>query len=481
MQTLFGSVDLGASSGRVIAGLVTQTSVDLIEIHRFANTPVEHGSSLYWDMDELKSEIATGLELLGEFADRKGLPVTSIGIDSWAVDYGLLDETGSLIDGVRHYRDARNALGVALVEQVISPDELYKINGLQFLQFNTIYQLVTEQLQTPDHLARATTVLLVPDLLNHWLTGVVSTELTNASTTGLLDMRTRTWNFDLIDRIGLKREIFSRLSAPGELVGQLLPIFKTNRSLSNTVVRAVPSHDTAAAVAGTPLETSTSAYLSSGTWSLLGIELGQPNHSQAAQNANFTNELGAENRIRFLKNLSGLWLLQQSMVEFARTDPTIELTALLNDAATVESSARIDVTDDEFARHGDMPAKIKTACARRGGEVPNSPAQIVRCILDSLADAYAEAVVALEKCSGILVTSIHVVGGGSQNDLLSQLTADRTGKRVSAGPVEATALGNVLSQASATGLISGGLKEQRALIRSCFTPKTFTPRKLGAK
>jgi rhamnulokinase len=481
MQKLFAAVDLGASSGRVIAGLIDQGSIEIVEIHRFANNPLESGSSLYWDFESLKSEITAGLKKLGDFADEKNMVVTSIGVDTWAVDYGLIDRAGKLIDGVRNYRDERNALGVALIEQVVSPIELYEINGLQFLPFNTIYQLAAEQLQTPNHLETARTLLLVPDLINYWLTGIALTERTNASTTGLLDVHTKAWNFDLIKRIGLKREIFSELSDPGDVVGELLPRFKTHPAFENTIVRAVPSHDTAAAVAGTPLEDAKSAYLSSGTWSLLGLELDEPNNSPAARNANFTNELGAENRVRFLKNLSGLWLLQQSMVEFTRTIPEIELVTLLSEASTVESSARIDVTDDEFATHGDMPAKIQTACARRGGPIPTTPAAIVRCIVDSLADAYADGVVALEKASGITIKSIQIVGGGSQNDLLSQLTADRTHKRVSAGPVEATALGNLLTQAGAEGLIQGGLKSQRALIRSSFTPKIFTPRNVGAK
>jgi rhamnulokinase len=481
MQKLFAAVDLGASSGRVIAGLIDQGSIEIVEIHRFANNPLESGSSLYWDFESLKSEITAGLKKLGDFADEKNMVVTSIGVDTWAVDYGLIDRAGKLIDGVRNYRDERNALGVALIEQVVSPIELYEINGLQFLPFNTIYQLAAEQLQTPNHLETARTLLLVPDLINYWLTGIALTERTNASTTGLLDVHTKAWNFDLIKRIGLKREIFSELSDPGDVVGELLPRFKTHPAFEDTIVRAVPSHDTAAAVAGTPLEDAKSAYLSSGTWSLLGLELDEPNNSPAARNANFTNELCAENRVRFLKNLSGLWLLQQSMVEFTRTIPEIELVTLLSEASTVESSARIDVTDDEFATHGDMPAKIQTACARRGGPIPTTPAAIVRCIVDSLADAYADGVVALEKASGITIKSIQIVGGGSQNDLLSQLTADRTHKRVSAGPVEATALGNLLTQAGAEGLIQGGLKSQRALIRSSFTPKIFTPRNVGAK
>jgi rhamnulokinase len=481
MQKLFAAVDLGASSGRVMAGLICNSAIELLEIHRFANNPLECGRSLYWDFDTLKSEISFGLRKLGDFAEAEDLNVTSIGIDTWAVDYGLLDASGHLIDGIRNYRDERNALGVALVEQLISPEALYQKNGLQFLPFNTLYQLAAEQTQTPEHLENAAKLLMVPDLINLWLTGVAVTERTNASTTGLLDLHTHEWNWKLIDLLGLRREIFSTLVNPGEVVGGLLPEFKTHSAFANTVVSATPSHDTAAAVAGTPLEAKTSAYLSSGTWSLLGLELDEPNNSPSARHENFTNELGAENRTRFLKNLSGLWLLQQSMLEFTRSNPKIELLTLLEEAAGIESLARIDVTDDEFSTHGDMPAKIQTACARRGGPVPNTPAEIVRCVLDSLADAYADALISLERISGVQISSLHIVGGGSQNDLLSQLTADRCGVEVWAGPVEATALGNLLSQADAHSATPKGLDSQRKLIRECFSAKLFTPRFVGAK
>lgn len=481
MQKLFAAVDLGASSGRVMSGLIGDSAIELFEIHRFENNPLERGSSLYWDFETLKSEISSGLRKLGDFAEAEGITVTSLGIDTWAVDYGLIDASGRLIDGIRHYRDERNALGVALVEQLISSAELYEENGLQFLPFNTLYQITTEQTQTPAHLERAATLLLVPDLINHWLTGVAVTERTNASTTGLLDLHTNEWNWKLIDRLGIKSELFSALVSPGEVIGGLLPEFKTHPAFANTVVTATPSHDTAAAVAGTPLAGKTSAYLSSGTWSLLGLELDEPNNSPSARHENFTNELGAGNRTRFLKNLSGLWLLQQSMAEFTRSNPTIELVPLLDEAAGIESLARIDVTDDEFSTHGDMPAKIQTACARRGGPVPNTPAEIVRCILDSLADAYADALSSLGRISGVDITALHIVGGGSQNDLLSQLTADRCGVEVWAGPVEATAIGNLLSQADAHSAITRGLDSQRKLIRECFSAKLFTPRFVGAK
>ncbi|MFM5905290.1 MAG: rhamnulokinase family protein [Micrococcales bacterium] len=481
MSKLYAAIDLGASSGRVIAGSICDASVNLFEVHRFANTPIERGKSLYWDFESLKIEVAQGLRLLGDFAQREGHSVASIGVDTWAVDYGLIDDAGNLIDGVRSYRDERNLFGVALVDQVISFEDLYRENGIQFLQFNTIYQLAAEQSQSPEALNRANKLLMVPDLLNYWLTGVAVSERTNASTTGLLSLESHGWNWSLIELLGIRAGMFPDLVSPGEVIGNLLDGFKTNSAFSETVVIATPSHDTAAAVAGTPLLGESDAYLSSGTWSLLGLELNEAITSTEARLENFTNEQGAENRVRFLKNLSGLWLLQQSMLEFEKNDPAISLQKLLQDAALVESDARIEVTDSEFATPGDMPAKIQTACARRGNAVPQSPAQIVRCILDSLADAYAKALKSLERVTGIRVKSIYIVGGGSQNDLLSQLTADSTGVKVWAGPVEATALGNILCQAGAQGFAPKNLDAQRQLIRANFSPKVFTPKLLGTK
>lgn len=475
MQKLFAAIDLGASSGRLIAGLIGVDSIELTEIHRFANVPLERGNSIFWDFDAIKAEISKGLFKLGEHADSLNLKVASIGVDTWAVDYGLIDDEGLILDGVRHYRDERNPLGVALVEQAISPEDLYAINGLQYLPFNTLYQLGVAQIQDSEMLARASKLLLVPDLINHWLSGSAKTEITNASTTGLLSLETKEWNWGLISLLGFNRNLFGELAVSGEVLGQLLPQFRTHSAFSETVVTITPSHDTAAAVAGTPLADSTSAYLSSGTWSLLGVELETPNNSNAARIENFTNELGADNKIRFLKNLSGLWLLQQSMLDFKRANPSIEVPQLLSEAAEVSSNSRINVNDHEFSSPGDMLAKIQMACSRAGLEVPQTPAEITRCILDSLADAYAQAIRAVERLTGIEVSALQIVGGGSQNDLLSQLTADRTQKTVFAGPIEATALGNLLAQASAHGVIEASLSAQRALIRNSYAPKVFEP------
>ena len=475
MAKLFGAIDLGASSGRVIAGFIGDGQLELTEIHRFANTPIEDGGRLFWDFTSLQHEIGVGLGKLAEFAEANNTVVTSLGIDTWAVDYGLLGAHGKLLARPRMYRDERNALGVANVDLLVSPEEQYQRNGLQFLQFNTLYQLSANQAQDPDQWDAAQTMLLIPDLIANWLTGAVVTERTNASTTGLLSVTSHEWDWELIDRLGFKRSLFTRLVDSGEIIGRLLPQHANHPALAQTVVTIVPSHDTAAAVVGSPLANQNSAYLSSGTWSLLGLELAAPVITKAASQENFTNELGAHGRTRFLKNLSGLWLLQQSMLEWQLTDPSVTLSEVLAQAATVHSEARVDVNDPSFISPGEMPEKIQLACSRSGFAVPHTRGQIARCILDSLADAYAQAVIDLQNITGIKVEQLNVVGGGSQNSLLSQLTADATGVSVLAGPVEATALGNLVSQAAAHGEAPASLDGQRALIAEYFSPSLYLP------
>ena len=475
MAKLFGAIDLGASSGRVIAGFIGDGQLELTEIHRFANTPIEDGGRLFWDFTSLQHEIGVGLGKLAEFAEANNTVVTSLGIDTWAVDYGLLGADGKLLARPRMYRDERNALGVANVDLLVSPEEQYQRNGLQFLQFNTLYQLSANQAQDPDQWDAAQTMLLIPDLIANWLTGAVVTERTNASTTGLLSVTSHEWDWELIDRLGFKRSLFTRLVDSGEIIGGLLPQHASHLALAKTVVTIVPSHDTAAAVVGSPLANQNSAYLSSGTWSLLGLELAAPVITKAASQENFTNELGAHGRTRFLKNLSGLWLLQQSMLEWQLTDPSVTLSEVLAQAATVHSEARVDVNDPSFISPGEMPEKIQLACSRSGFAVPHTRGQIARCILDSLADAYTQAVIDLQNITGIKVEQLNVVGGGSQNSLLSQLTADATGVSVLAGPVEATALGNLVSQAAAHGEAPASLDGQRALIAEYFSPSLYLP------
>lgn len=436
MSVRVAAADLGASSGRVIVGEVGRFSVELRECHRFVNRPVRVGGTLHWDILSLYQEMLDGLRAAG--------PVDGIGIDSWAVDYGLLDADGALLGNPVHYRDERT-LGARENLERLGAQELYATTGLQFLPFNTIHQLAAER-----RTGMARTLLLIPDLLAYWLTGSLGAEVTNASTTQLLDVRTRQWATGLMAKVGVSPELFPALREPGTMIG----------SFEDTPVIAVGSHDTASAVVGVPADGERFAYISCGTWSLVGVELDRPVLTEASRNANFTNELGVDGTVRYLRNVMGLWLLQECVREWGA-----DTRELLLAAARRPKGAVIDPDEPVFLPPGDMPARIVDACRRAGQPVPEDPPAIVRCIVDSLADAHRRVVVAAQELSGTEVDVVHVVGGGSKNSLLCQLTADACGLPVLAGPVEATALGNVLVQARALGAVGGDLAQLRSIIR----------------
>lgn len=466
MNGVVAAVDLGATSGRVMLGRVGANELELHAVARFSNTPVTDATGMHWNIEWLRSRVLDGLAA----AIREEPGIASIGIDSWAVDYALL-AGGRMLGAPFHYRDERNQAAVESVHARISPAELYAANGLQFLPFNTLYQLRAET-----DLAAADSVLLIPDLFAYWLTGETYAERTNASTTGLLDVRSGEWNFDLIDRLGIPRRIFPKLIDPGTTVGSLLPdVAAVLRG--NVPVTAVGSHDTASAVVAIPAQTDDFAYISCGTWGLVGVELQHPVLTEESRAANFTNEGGVDGRIRFLHNVMGLWLLSESVREWERGGDFIDLPQLLVAASAVsEPVAVFDANDPRFLAPGDMPARIAEWCREHGAAVPGSQAQFVRSIIESLAEAFAAAVRTAGELSGTSARVIHLVGGGSQNELLCQLTADRSGLSVLAGPIEATAIGNVLVQARAVGLIDGDLESLRALVARAFQPKRFEPR-----
>ena len=449
------AVDLGASGGRVMAGQVSAAGVALHEVYRFANEPVTAGGTLYWDILRLLAEVRAGLE-----AAARQFPLASAGIDSWGVDFGLLDETGALLSNPVHYRDVRTE-GVRIP---VPAAELYAVTGIQHLPFNTVYQLAATPM-----LRHAATMLLIPDLLAYWLTGQAGAEVTNASTTSLYDVRAQEWATGLIRKAGLPPRIFPPLRRPGEVIG---PILEPNGLGSPLPLIAVGSHDTASAVAGVPAEGPGFAYISSGTWSLAGVELDAPVLTEASRAANFTNETGIDGTIRYLRNLTGLWLLQESL----RSWPEASLGSLLGEAARLPPLRFvIDPDDPVFLPPGDMPGRIASWLASRGEAVPAGPAETVRCILDSLALAYRRAVAEAQSLSGRHADVVHIVGGGARNALLCQLTADATGLPVIAGPAEATCFGNVLVQARALGAAPGDLAGMRALIRSTQPLRSFPP------
>jgi rhamnulokinase len=460
----FAAVDLGASSGRVMLGRAGDGELGLTEVHRFPNRPVRVGGTLHWNILGLYREILDGLRAAGP-------DLTSIGIDSWAVDYGLLDPQGTLLGNPVHYRDARTDGVMEEVRTEVGSRRLYDVSGLQFLPFNTIYQLVaaarTEQLE------QAETLLLIPDLITYWLTGEVGAEQTNASTTGLLDVRSQDWAHRLTALLGIPQRLFPPLRRPGDPAGTLRPDVAAETGLPGTLpVTAAASHDTASAVVAVPASGDRFAYISCGTWSLVGVELPTPVLSAESRTANFTNETGIDGTIRYLRNVMGLWLLQESVREWGSP----ALPPLLAAAAEVPPfRCVVDPDSPEFLPPGDIPGRIAAYCERTGQPAPASPAETVRCILDSLALGHRAAVRRAMELSGQEVDVIHLVGGGSRNDLLCRLTADACGLPVIAGPVEATALGNVLVQARALGIVKD-LAEIRALVAGTQPLRRFEPR-----
>ncbi|GLW31865.1 rhamnulokinase [Actinoplanes regularis] len=444
MTHRFAAVDLGASSGRVVVGTFSGGSLGLEVVHRFANDPVRAGGVLHWDILGLYKGVLDGLAKAG--------PVDGIGIDSWAVDYGFLDSSGALLGNPVHYRDARTD-GIA--DRV--PD-LYEISGLQTLPFNTVYQLLAAA-GTPQY-AAASTMLMIPDLLAYWLTGEIGAEYTNASTTGLLDVRTGEWAWGLISDLGLRPEHFPAIRRPGDLIGHF----------EGTPVVAVGSHDTASAVVAVPADQEDFAYVSSGTWSLVGLELDRPVLTAASREANFTNEGGVDGTVRYLRNVMGLWPLQECMREWGSPDISDLLKAAAEEPAF---GAVVDLDDPVFLPPGGMSARIRTAA---GLPQDASHPAITRCILDSLALAQRRAVRQARELAGRDPRVVHLVGGGARNELLCRLTADATGLPVLAGPVEATALGNVLVQARAAGVVEGSLPAMRALVRQTQQITRYEPR-----
>jgi rhamnulokinase len=455
------AVDLGASSGRVILVEVEPDRLDLQEIHRFANVPVRRAGRLHWDIEALYDGVREGLRLgVLEAPDLAG-----IGIDSWAVDYGLLDAEGRLLSEPVHYRDSRTDNIVDLILATVGAEELYRLTGVQQQQFNTLVQLVAAAGESD--LAAAQTILLIPDLLTYWLTGRMIAERTNASTTQMYDVRTGQWTTALLDRLDLPTRILPELESAGTVVGPLLPELRQEIGSGAALrVVAVGSHDTASAVVGIPATDRRFAYVSSGTWSLVGVELEQPVLTEAARAANFTNEGGVDGTNRFLRNVMGLWLLQESMRTWDLAGGVADLTDLLAAAGDLPALERVvDPDHPSLLPPGDMPARISALCAAGGQPLPATPADVVRTILDSLALAYRRAVRTAQQLSGAEVDVIHVVGGGANNGLLCQLTADACGLPVVAGPVEAAAIGNALVQARALGAVSGGLAELRDIVR----------------
>ena len=473
------AVDLGATSGRVMLATVGPGSLDIRPLARFANEPVYlwngKRSAMHWDVPGLFHHVCSGLAE----ASRQHPDLIGIGVDSWAVDYGLLRH-GTLAGLPHHYRDTRCDDGVDIVHEQISQGELHARNGLQFLPFNTLYQLAADKRNGA--LSAADRALLIPDLISYWLTGAEVTERTNGSTTGLLGIDGQ-WDDELMNLLGIPAGLFPGVVDPGTDLGPILPDLASRFGLAGQPrVSAVGSHDTASAVVAVPMAPESAIYISCGTWGLVGVELNRPVMTEAARSANFTNEVGADGRIRFLRNVMGLWLLSESIRHWERSGNCIDLGELLEQAAACPPPSEVfDTGDATFQTPGDMPGRIAAWYHARGLNAPTTVAETTRAIIESLAAAFADSVETASLLSGTPAKTVHIVGGGAQNRLLCQLVADRVGVPAIAGPVEATAIGNVLIQARTHGLLSGDLEALRASITDAVLVDRYVPRGSSSK
>jgi rhamnulokinase len=465
------AVDLGAESGRVMLGTIADRSLVLEELHRFPNTPVRLPNGLYWDAFRLFHEIQHGLAIAGR--ERK-LSADGIGVDTWGVDFGLLGPDGALIDNPRHYRDARNNGMLEKTFAVVPRSEIFAQTGLQFMQLNSLYQLHAIKLSGSPALAAAARLLFMPDLFNYWLSGVQAAELSIASTSQFYNPRQTRWATELFAALGLPEKILPDIIPPGTLLGPLLPHVAEATALGPAPVFATCGHDTASAVAAVPAAGSDWCYISSGTWSLMGVELEAPVINEQSLALNFTNEIGVNGTVRFLKNIAGLWLLQECRRQWALEGNDFSYAKLAEMALEAQPFAAT-LDPDAFMEPGNMPAKIKAFCQEHGGKAPATPAGTARTILESLALCYRQVLESLESVLGRKLGVIHIVGGGSRNQVLNQFVADATGRPVVAGPSEATAIGNVLVQAVGSGEFRN-LQEARELVRQSFPVETFRPK-----
>lgn len=462
------ALDLGAESGRAILAHLHSGILTMEEIHRFPNEPVEYGGSLHWDVARLWFEVRKALGRLQE------VELSSIGIDAWGVDYALLGERGELLQNPYHYRDRRTAGVMEDVLRRVPKEEIYRATGIQFMPINTLYQLSAARRETPNALDAARQLILIPDLFHYWMTGNAVCEFTNATTTQMVDPASRDWARNLMQRLELPAALPAPIVEPGSIIGTLLPSVAPSSRLAGTAVVAPATHDTGSAVAAISARGDT-AFLSSGTWSLLGTELDSPVITSDALRLNFSNEGGVNGTMRLLKNVMGLWTLQCCRRCWSARGHSFDYHELMELASHERSFCHLVNLDDEsFLHPSDMLAAIDQFCSRTRQEIPQKPGEYVRSVLESLAFKYRVLLRNLEQVTGKDIKQIRIIGGGSKNWLLNQMTADATGRRVIAGPAEATALGNVAVQVVATGGASS-LEEVRGIVDRSFPAEIFEP------
>ncbi len=471
MSRRYLALDLGAESGRAILAHLNHHKIELTDLRRFANTPVRLPTGLYWDTLRLFHEICESIGAAARSVDE----LDGIAVDTWGVDFGLLAAHGALLENPRHYRDARTAGVPDQVFETVPQAEIFRQTGIQFMQINSLYQLCAMRRDSPELINSASKLLFMPDLFNYFLTGSFASERTVASTSQFYDPVKKRFATDMLRKLGIHAGFLPELIDPGTELGTLLPYVSEQCGLQHdTPVYATASHDTASAIAAVPASSNQPwCYISSGTWSLMGVEVEQPIINDASLQANFTNEAGVEHTIRFLKNIPGLWILQECRRAWAKKGEEYSYAELMERASAAKPSGTIlDV--DQFSSPGNYPEIIRDFCRKTGQEVPQDAGSMVRVILHSLAVRYKQVLDQLEKLTGRQIEAIHIVGGGSRNKLLNQLAADVTGRRLIAGPAEATAAGNALVQALGAGDINS-LEELRAVVRQSFEMEEYRP------
>jgi len=468
--------DYGASSGRAILGSFDGNNLQLKEIHRFSNDPVMIGDTLYWDILRLYHEMKQGI--LKGYQETQG-NISSIGIDTWGVDFGLLDKNDVLLTNPIHYRDARTDLMIEEALKLVSRNDIYKATGIAFQKFNTLYQLLSMVKSKSTLLEKAETLLFIPDLLTWFLTGNKACEFTIASTSQMLLAGRGTWAYDLLNKLGIPVQILPEIIDAGTFAGTLQKSVQDELGVKEIPVIAVASHDTGSAVISAPLENNDDAYISSGTWSLLGTECEKPVINDTTMNLNYTNEGGINRTVRLLKNIMGLWIYQECRRAWKKEGIQVSYDEMdFQAGAALSFQAFIDVDDESFYTPGNMPHKVKAYCEKTGQRVPVDRGSIIKVVMESLALKYRSAVEGLGKITGRKVPVLHIVGGGCKNTILSQYTANVLKCPVTAGPVEATAIGNVMCQLIALKEVED-LKQAREVVKHSFPTEQYTPRNAG--
>jgi len=462
------AIDIGASSGRVILGVYNGDKLELKEIHRFYNGIVPIRGYDCWEIDRLFDEIIIGLNILKE----KSIIPDTIAVDTWGVDYILIDKEGERVGLPIAYRDHRTDSAIEDFSKLIPMDLLYNESGIQFMQFNTLFQLYAHKNEKPEELNQANSLLFVPDYFNYLLSGKIVNEYSEASTSQLLNAKTKFWSSKILEKLDINSNLFNEIVMPGTIIGELTPKLKSELGFDKTVVVASGSHDTASAVVSSPFHGENCAFLSSGTWSLLGCELDSPIATEEALKANYTNEGGANNKILFLTNIMGMWLIQECMKGFVPPITYKQLDEVVKSVTPFRSV--IDVTDMRFLNPKDMMKEIVAYCEESDQSVPVTPGQFGRCIFDSLALSYKKSLEGMESITGKKIEQLSIIGGGCKNSLLNQLTADLTGIKVTAGPIEATAIGNIMMQLKALEEIESE-EEIATLVRNSFEITEFIP------